>query len=241
MARFLFIHGSCHGAWCWRDLLPLLQEEGHEARAIDLPAHGQDVTPAAEVTLDLYADAILAAIDAPAILVGHSAAGYPITLAAERAPAKIAQLIYLCAYVPAPGRSMIDLRRIGPRQPLAGVFRRDPSGLTYSVDTVLAGEAFYHDCTEEILCYSLPRLCPEPIAPQSTPLPPLTHWGDIPKHYILCENDQTIAPEYQAAMTADWPDADISRLPSGHSPFFSAPEMLARRLSYIASEESRMR
>ena len=39
MARFLLIHGSCHGAWCWRDLLPELAARGHEARAIDLPFH----------------------------------------------------------------------------------------------------------------------------------------------------------------------------------------------------------
>ncbi|MEZ5867275.1 MAG: alpha/beta fold hydrolase [Defluviimonas denitrificans] len=85
MAEFLLIHGSCHGAWCWRDLIPALAALGHTARAIDLPAHGADTTPATEATLDLYADRILAAIDGPVTLVGHSAAGYPITLAAERA------------------------------------------------------------------------------------------------------------------------------------------------------------
>ena len=38
MARFLLIHGSCHGAWCWRDLLGELANLGHDAHAIDLPA-----------------------------------------------------------------------------------------------------------------------------------------------------------------------------------------------------------
>ena len=40
MADFLLIHGSGHGAWAWRDVLPRLRALGHEARAIDLPGHG---------------------------------------------------------------------------------------------------------------------------------------------------------------------------------------------------------
>ena len=128
MAEFLLIHGSCHGAWCWRDLIPALAALGHGARAIDLPAHGADATPAADATLELYADRILAAIDGPVTLVGHSAAGYPITLAAERAPDRIARLVYLCAYVPVPGLSMIDMRRAGPRQLLGNAVRAAPDG-----------------------------------------------------------------------------------------------------------------
>ena len=67
MAEFLLIHGSCHGAWCWRDVLPELIELGNTARALDLPSHGDDRTPIAEVTLALYRDAILDAIDTPVV------------------------------------------------------------------------------------------------------------------------------------------------------------------------------
>jgi len=88
MAEFLLIHGSCHGAWCWRDVLPELIGLGHTARALDLPSHGDDKTPIAEVTLDLYRDAILDAIDTPVVLAGHSMAGFPIAAAAEKAHEK---------------------------------------------------------------------------------------------------------------------------------------------------------
>lgn len=233
MAAFLLIHGSCHGAWCWRDLVPALAALGHEARAIDLPAHGEDRTLAAEATLDLYADRILAAIDAPVTLVGHSAAGYPITLAAERAPEKIARLVYLCAYVPRPGMSMIDMRRAGPRQTLQGVVRVAPDRLTYSVDPALARDRFYQDCSDEAVAYAIPRLCPEPIRPQSTVLPPLVRSAGVERHYILCERDETIPPEYQATMAAGFPPGCVSRLPTSHSPFFAAPEHLAQRLDAI--------
>lgn len=235
MGRFLLVHGSCHGAWCWRDVIPALIALGHEARAIDLPAHGDDGTPVAEATLDLYVRAILTAIDRPVTLVGHSAAGYPITLAAERAPEKIARLVYLCAYVPVPGLSMIDMRRAGPRQTLTGAVHADAEGVTYSIDPDRARDCFYTDCPNDAVDYAMPRLCPEPIRPQSTPLPPLIRWPDIERHYLICEDDRTIPPEYQRTMSASFPPGAITTLPTGHSPFFAAPEMLAWRLSDIAS------
>ena len=233
MVEFLLVHGSCHGAWCWRDVIPALSALGHTARAIDLPAHGKDPTPAAAATLDLYVEAILAAIDTPVTLVGHSAAGYPITLAADRAPERIRRLVYLCAYVPTPGMSMIDMRRAGPRQPLRGVVQAAPDGNTYSVDPASGRGAFYHDCPAAAIAYALPRLCPEPVLPQATASPPLNRWQQVEKHYILCADDRTIPPEYQATMAAPFPSGHVTSLPCGHSPFFAMPEILAVRLSRI--------
>jgi pimeloyl-ACP methyl ester carboxylesterase len=62
----------------------------------DLPGLGEDQTPAAEVTLDAYAERIcdvLGARDEQAVLVGHSMGGLAITHAAARCPERIASLI----------------------------------------------------------------------------------------------------------------------------------------------------
>ena len=91
-ARFLLVHGSCHGAWCWRDVVPALEALGHEAVAIDLPSHGDDPTHYSEVTADMNRDAVLAACSGREIVVGHSMAGYPIAAAAEADPAAMARL-----------------------------------------------------------------------------------------------------------------------------------------------------
>ncbi|MEI2806306.1 alpha/beta fold hydrolase [Albidovulum sp.] len=234
MAAFLLVHGSCHGAWCWREVIPALEALGHTARAIDLPAHGEDRTAPAAATLDGYVEAIIAAIDAPVTLVAHSAAGYPATLAAGRAPGRIRRLVYLSAYVPAPGLSLVDMRRAGPRQPLRGVMRADPGGVTYTADPQKAAAVFYHDCPPEAVAFALPRLCPEPIRPQSTPLPAGATVPAIDCHYILCEDDRTIPPEYQAEMARPLPSCTLHRLVSGHSPFFSMPTALAGLLDAIA-------
>jgi pimeloyl-ACP methyl ester carboxylesterase len=233
MAEFLLVHGSCHGAWCWRHVIPALEARGHRATAIDLPAHGEDRTPVAEVTLDLYADRVAAALDAmdePAILVGHSAGGATITAAAEKAPERIACLIYLCAYALKDGESLAEVRRRAARQPLLPAIRRSPDGLAFTVDPDLAPAIFYSDCTPEAVAFALPRLCPEPIRPQETAVRVTARSDGLPRRYVLCENDRTIPPEAQQAMTQDWPAGSVVRLASGHSPFLSQPERLSALL-----------
>jgi len=234
VAHILLVHGSCHGAWCWDRVVPALARHGHAARAIDLPAHGDDRTPAGDATLDLYAGRILAAIDAPTVLVGHSAAGYPITLAAALGGPKVAALVYLCAYVPAPGLSMIEMRRAGPRQPLAGVVRTDPGGLTYSADPAGARRTFYHDCDDTTAAAAIARLGPEPVLPQATPLPAGAEVPAIPRHYVICTDDRTIPPEYQADMSRPFGEA-VTRLAGGHSPFLTRPDALAALIAGIVS------
>lgn len=234
MARILLIHGAAHGAWCWRDVLPLLRAAGHEARALDLPSHGADTTPPGAVTLDSYADAIVAAMAGPTVLVGHSMGGYPITAAAEHAPDKVAALVYVCAYVPVPGLSMADMRRAGPRQLLTDAIIVAPDRVTMTIDPAKAVGRFYHDCPQVIADYAVSRLCPQPIAPQEAPLPSTARAEALPRHYILCEDDRTIPPEYQAVMSAGI--ADVHRLPCGHSPFFAMPDRLAAILNTIADK-----
>ncbi|MDT8856820.1 alpha/beta fold hydrolase [Paracoccaceae bacterium Fryx2] len=234
MADFLLIHGSCHGAWCWRDVLPLLAAAGHTARAIDLPAHGDDRTPVAGATLDSYAAAILAAIANPVILVGHSMAGFPISAAAEAAPERIAKLVHVCAYAPVSGLSLAQMRRAGPRQPLADAFHVSPDRQSFGFDPALVNDRFYHDCPPEAQAYAAANLCPEPILPQETAIHLTGRHASVEKHYIRCTEDRAIPPEYQANMTAAWPADRISTLPTSHSPFFAAPDALARRLIRIA-------
>ncbi len=234
MADFLLIHGSCHGAWCWRDVIPELQSRGHTARAIDLPGHGADPTPIADITLDAYARAILAALRGPTIVVGHSMGGFPITRAADLDPQNIAHLIYLCAYVPLGGTSLADQRKQAPRQPLIPAIRRAPDGRSFTIDPAMARDVFYHDCPDEAVAFAMQHLCPQAVAPQETPLTPGPHVAAIPRDYILCDDDRTIPPEYQATMTADWPAGTVHHLPTGHSPFLASPARLAELLSTIA-------
>lgn len=234
MAGFLLIHGSCHGAWCWRDLVPALEAAGHRARAIDLPGSGDDTTPPDTVTLDMCRDSVLEASDPATIVVGHSWGGFPISAAAQADPAAMRGLIYLCAYVPVPGLSMIDMRRRGPRQTLSGKVLRDPASPTYRIDPKAAPELFYNDCAPDVAAWATGRLTPQPVAPQETPLELGPEFESVAKAYVQCTDDQTIPPEYQAQMVADWPRERVFAMPTSHSPFLSDPAGLASVLGRAA-------
>lgn len=235
MARFLLVHGSWHGAWCWRDVLPLLRNAGHEAEAMDLPGHGEDRTPPGEVTLDSYADAVVAALRPQTVLVGHSMGGYAITAAAERAAKRISHLVYLAAYVPLSGLSLVEMRKRGPRQPLLDAMVKSEDGVTVSLVPEQIEAKFYHDCPAGTLNYARERLVPQPIAPTDTPLDVTERSAAIPASYIVCEDDRAVPAEYQAEMGSRL-DARHA-LPSGHSPFFAAPARLAELLMAIAEKE----
>lgn len=237
MANFLLVHGSCHGAWCWRDVIPALTKLGHTATAIDLPSHGADTTPIAEVTLTSYARAILANITQPTIVVGHSAGGFAIAKAADIDPTNIAQLVYLCAYVPTDNMTMIEMRHAAPYQNLGpDAVIRSSDGLSYHFNPAQSEALLYPDCPAEAIEFANKNLGEQPIAPQVTAPDLGPNFASVKHHYIRCANDGVIPPEYQSTMTADWPASDFESMETGHSPFFAAPTDLANRLSRISEK-----
>lgn len=236
MARFVLVAGSCHGGWCWRETTAALLGLGHQVTALDLPGHGEDPTPRAGITLQDYAAAICAAMaDGPGILLGHSMAGYPITAAADRDPAGIRALVYLCAYRPPQGQalSLADLRRQAKSQPLRGTFRL--AGGCFTFDPAVITDRFHHDCPPGTTELALSRFTPEPVGPQETPVAMGPAAAALPQFYIRCTRDRAIPPEHQHHMAAGIPDARHSTLPASHSPFHAMPERLARRLAAIAA------
>ncbi|MCA0927849.1 alpha/beta fold hydrolase [Ruegeria profundi] len=231
MADFLLVHGSCHGAWCWRDLIPALTALGHTVRAIDLPSHGSDPTPIADVTLDSCRNAVLSASAPETIVVGHSWGGYPVSAAAEADPKAMRALIYLCAYVPQDGLSMIEMRRRSPRQLITDAIEKSTDGQSYTVKPGAVRDIFYHDCPPETVPYALARLCPQAIAPQDTPLSLTNKFTHVPKAYIRATDDRTIPPEYEEQMSHIAPEGLRRAIDSAHSPFFSHPRHLAEVLN----------
>ncbi|MDC0658541.1 alpha/beta fold hydrolase [Leisingera sp. SS27] len=235
MAEFLLVHGSCHGPWCWRDVIPALEARSHTARAITLPGHADGRDPAG-VTLAETAEAVAAASTPETVIVGHSWGGFPISAAAEAHPERLRGLIYLCAYLPVSGMSLIEMRKAGPRQTLEGATRKNAAGTAYSLVPKTAPDLFYHDCPDETVRFAMENLCEQPIQPQDTPLRLSEQFAAIPKAYIRCTGDRVIPPEYQAHMAAQLPPARTHDMDTSHSPFFADPERLAQLLGQIAKD-----
>lgn len=238
MADVLLIHGSSHGAWCWRDVIPALDDLGHNAQAIDLPSHGDDPTPVTDITLDTYADRIIAALDQPKVVIGHSLGGYPISLVAERRPDLVKRLIYVCAYVPKAGHTLSQMRRLAERQPLIPAIRMSVDRRSFSFDPKLARSCFYGDCTEDQIAFALSNLTPQAVAPNETVVPLTDRYASLPRNYIRCTQDGAVPYELQVAMTKDWPTDDVVDMHTSHSPFFSQPRELAAHIDRFIQRET---
>jgi pimeloyl-ACP methyl ester carboxylesterase len=231
MKPILLIHGAWHGAWCWSKLLPALKARGIAATAIDLPGQGDDPTPPGEVTLELWSDRIVAALDElaePAILVGHSMGGIAITAAAETAPESVAALVYLCAFLPRDGETLASLAQGIPPEQTA--LRQEPvlggTAIMPVGETVEA--AFYGGCSQADIADAKARLRPLPLQPLAAPVRLTPGRTDgIPRIYIECTEDRALPIETQRRMIAATPCQAVHTLAAGHSPFLSMPARLA--------------
>jgi len=231
------VHGSCHGAWCWRDVIPALEALGHSAHAIDLPSHGADSTHYRDVTAQMYRDAVLAACEDAPIVVGHSMAGFPISDAAETAPDRIGRLVYLCAYAPVAGKSLIEMRAMAQRQLILQAIEKTEDGLAWQPIADKARATFYHDVPDEAFEYARARLRPQAIKPQATPIELGANYASVAKSYIRCADDRTIDPDHQTDMARCCAPEDRHEMTTSHSPFFADPKRLAALLDKIARKE----
>jgi len=238
MANFLLIHGAWHGAWCWADTLAALKAAGHDARSIDLPGHGADATPPAEVTLDDYVSRIgeaLAGFDGKVILVGHSMGGMVVSAAAEAYADRLAKVVYLCAFLPRDGESLMDLEGRNPRPTVPPALLPDPEGKTAMLQPDKLVPLFFHDCTPGQQRMAVAKLTPQTLEPLGRKLT-LTpaRFGQVPKAYIECTDDRAISIELQRDMIAASGVTEVLSMPTSHSPFLAAPTELAEKLASLA-------
>jgi pimeloyl-ACP methyl ester carboxylesterase len=114
---FLVCHGAWSAGWAWKKMHPLMQAAGHRLltptytglgerahlanTSIDLNSHIEDMLNVIKYE-DLH----------DIVLIGHSYGGMVATGVADRARDKVRQLIYVDAFVPQDGQSLLDLYEV---------------------------------------------------------------------------------------------------------------------------------
>lgn len=244
MARFVFVHGAFAGAWIWRPLMDRLKAAGHSVEAFDLPGLGDDQTPLSEITLDACAARlceVLAKSSEPAIVAGNSMGGLIATQGAARCPGRVAALVYVAAFAPKDGQSLLDLTKL-------------PEGSDDQVQAniVIEGEppvaimpaeasrhALYGSCTPDLAAWAIAQQRPQPVAPFVTPvsIAPGTLDG-IRRYYVLCKRDRAIPPALQRRMIAENQFADVTELDTDHTPQLSMTDELAKALQRFATHST---
>ncbi len=236
MANFLFVHGGCHGAWCWDSLIHNLENLGHKGFALDLPGHGSDRTPRQDVTFNSYVEKLSQFIEekdlAKLVVVGHSLAGIILPEIASRFPERIHHLIFIAAYVLNEGESAIELVPADRRQSYFDIAAQSPEK-SISLDFETAHRRFFSDLDEEDARQFYAKLTPQPLEVYLQPAS--VSPSVLPQRltYIICKNDGALPYELCVSF-AEKLAGDKYEIESDHDVMLSHPEELADLLIRIA-------
>lgn len=234
MTTFLICHGAWSAGWAWGKVRPLLRAAGHEVHTPTYTGLGERahlVSP--QVDLETHIADVLATIEfenlLSFVLVGHSYGGMVATGVADRLPERVRKLIYLDAFVPDNGQSLVDARGAG-----LALAPADPA-----VPWLIPPQATPPDTSPEDLAWIGPRRRPQPVKTFTQSLL-LQNPGKpkFPRSYIYCAKKPPddvflqFAKRFKADPTWHYVERDWS-----HSPNVTAPAELVRLLVEIASQE----
>jgi pimeloyl-ACP methyl ester carboxylesterase len=225
-STLLLVHGAWSGGWVWEPLLGPLGERGVRVEVIDqLPSAG----PEADLLGDMHADvehvrARLSELGGSVVLCGHSYAGVVMTELGDH-PA-IDRSVYLTAFWPAEGQSLLDL--VGG-QPPDWIVSRDDGTLAITDDVERARQVLFTDLDTDSAAGAHEQLVLQStasfVAPSGSPA------RSHPSTYVLCTEDQCIPLALQETMSR--PADEVVRLHSAHFAQLSHPQELADLLAGV--------
>lgn len=228
------------GGWFWGRVAPLLRKSGHEVYTPTLTGLGERshlATP--EVGLGTHAqdlEAVLYYEDLhDVVLVGHSYGGMVITALAERAPERLAHLVYFDAFVPLDGENMTDL--MGPDMTSAFQDMVETEGAGSRLPLPFPLEA-YGFLSPEDLAWMNPRMSDQPWTTAVEPVAVRNRAAAaIPRSFVECTRLATglMAQSAQRARSAGW---RVYPLDLPHAAPVTAPGAVADLLESIAKEGS---
>jgi pimeloyl-ACP methyl ester carboxylesterase len=234
MAQFVLVHGAWHGAWCWKRVVPLLRNAGHDVLAVTLTGLGDRAhLLTRDIRLATHVADVVNAIEceelADTILVGHSYGGSVITGAADRLerdhPGALQQLVYVDGTMPRPGESWssahapeVVASRVAAATESGGLSLPAPDASAFGV-----GGAD-RDWVNR-------RLTPHPFAPYRDPLDyDIARVERLPRTFIDCTEPAfaNIAPMRRRVRAE--PGWKVIEIRTGHDAMISAPRELAEAL-----------
>lgn len=219
-ATLVFVHGA------WAD------NSGFDGAVRALRARGFHTVGASNPLRELRSDAayvaaLLASLDGPIILVGHSYGGAVISNAATGND-RVKALVYLNGWVPDEGESVIQLAQSNEGSRIPDALRPVPFKALDGTDVVdlyldqeLFRDAFAGDVdadTAHVMAATQRPLAEAAFAAPSGPVA----WRSIPSWYLLGTEDQAIPPATQRYM-AERAGSTIVEVAASHASMVSQP------------------
>ncbi|KAL0738149.1 hypothetical protein Bca4012_014359 [Brassica carinata] len=237
--HFVFVHGACHGGWCWYKLITPLVAAGFKATSVDLTGAGINLTDSNTVfDFDHYNQPLFSLLSEipphhKIILVGHSIGGGTVTEALCKFTDKISMVIYIAAEMVQPGSTSPNNSNMtvgeediweftygeGADKPPTSIFMKEEFRRHY----------YYSQSPLEDVTLASKLLRPAPVRALNgiDKLPPNPEADKVPRVYIKTAKDNLFHPMYQDRLVEKWPPSQLYILEdSDHSAFFSVPTIL---------------
>jgi pimeloyl-ACP methyl ester carboxylesterase len=212
---------------------PLLRAAGHEVFTPTYTGLGERAHLASRsITLETHIADVLGVIECEdlrdLVLVGHSYGGMVATGVADRARDRIAKLVYLDAFVPENGQSLLDL------EPASVRARRLETVAAQGDGWLVAPNPSPPDTSPEDVAWIAPRRRWQPMGCMTQPLTLTNAGSPPPRTYIYCTR---VRPEDTFGQFARRfrfaPGWTYYEIDGSHSPNVTAPEALARLLDQV--------
>jgi pimeloyl-ACP methyl ester carboxylesterase len=136
----VLVHGAFAESASWSGVVERLREQSFEVVAVANPLRSLPSDAA-------YVRDVIAAINAPVVLVGHSYGGMVITEAAAGSD-KVAALVYVCAFAPEHGESALELSNMFPGSTLGESLTAYP--VAGGNEFAIRPEAFHHQFAADV-------------------------------------------------------------------------------------------
>jgi pimeloyl-ACP methyl ester carboxylesterase len=218
----VLVHGAFADASGYQRLIPILQRDGYEVLAVQIPLGSLD----GDVET---AKRFLDGINGPIVLVGHSYGGAVITGAAA-GNAKVKALVYLAAFAPESGEA---LGAFGDKYPVAlsSALQPDSAGFLY-VDRAKFHADFCADLSEKDARVMAVTQKPLNKSVFGASVPEAA-WKTIPSWFLVSQDDHAINPDLER-FYAKRMNARTSEVKSSHVAFISHPDVVAKLIEQAA-------
>jgi pimeloyl-ACP methyl ester carboxylesterase len=229
MTTYVLLHGAWHGGWAWQRVVPALRAAGHEVHAPTLTGlsdRAHLLNP--QVGLGTHVQDVVALVEAhdahDVVLVGHSYAGQIVTGVADRIPDRIAERVYLDAFVGDDGDAAIDLL---PAE-VAGHYRESVAGPGFGWLVPVRSLEKLGVTEKADFDWLMPRLTPHPWLTYTEPLRLTGGVDRVPARFIECVDWMRVfEAQGERAAARGWP---VYELATGHEAMVTAPDELAALL-----------
>ncbi|WP_203612757.1 alpha/beta hydrolase [Amycolatopsis sp. SID8362] len=224
-------HGAFADGSSWNGVISDLREQGYPVVAAANPLRGPASDAASLRT-------VLDHIKGPKVVVGHSYGGNVISEAAAGDP-EVKALVYVAAFLPAPGESALELTNKYPGSTLPGaldpVSYRQGDGTT-ATDLYIRQDKFRHQFAADVPADQAADMAAaqRPVAQAALEEKATTAaWKTIPSWAIVTTEDLNIPAAAQRFM-AQRAHARTTEVAASHSVAVSRPDLVARVIEQAA-------